>query len=803
MKVCIAEKPSVAREIAFILGARSKKEGYLEGNGYCVTWTFGHLCSLKEPDDYRPDWKKWSLETLPILPESFDTKLIGAKGGKKQFSIIKKLVKQAEVVINCGDAGQEGELIQRWVLQRAGYRGKVLRLWISSLTPEAIRDGFRQLRDGSEFDNLYHAGRSRAVSDWLLGMNATRLYTLKYGGYKQVLSIGRVQTPTLAMLVERHKEIENFVPTTYWELETLYRETLFQCEKGRFLKKEEGEALLQQVQGQPFAILSSEKKKGKEQPPYLFDLTSLQVNANKRFGFTADRTLKIVQKLYEQKLVTYPRVDTVYLPNDQYPKIAGILSKMQQYATFTQPLLGKTIRKSAKVFNDKKVTDHHAIIPTGLERSMPPDEQRIYDAIARRFIAAFYPDCIFAKTTVIGESAGVTFKATGKEILEPGWRILYPKPPSKPAGKQKEEEEKILPAFTAGEEGTHEPNLAEKQTTPPKPYTEATLLRSMETAGKKVDDADLRDLMKANGIGRPSTRAAIIETLFRRKYIRREKKLILPTEMGVQLIDTIQNELLKSPELTGQWEKQLREIEAGSHTAESFIGDMEKMVAALVAEVKQDQNASRLSSPPKAPGKRWKTKTTEDAAAARPSKGKRPESVAKVTGRPCPKCRKGTLLKGKTAYGCSRWREGCSFRLPFAFAEKSIPEKQLLRLLAKGSTVQLNGFSVDGKKQAGNLRLNRAFELLFIPKNAGETPRQAAPAKATAKTKPALRAKPETVPCPKCGVGTVIKGKTAYGCSHWQTGCTFRFPFAEVRRIAAGRPLTASLVRDILNEKVF
>lgn len=802
MKVCIAEKPSVAREIAFVLGARSRKEGYLEGNGYCVTWTFGHLCSLKEPDDYRPEWKKWSLDTLPILPENFDTKLIGNKGGKKQFSIIKKLVKQAEVVINCGDAGQEGELIQRWVLQRAGYRGKVLRLWISSLTPEAIRDGFRQLRDSREFDNLYHAGRSRAVSDWLLGMNATRLYTLKYGGYKQVLSIGRVQTPTLAMLVERHKEIENFVPTTYWELETLYRETLFQCEKGRFLKKEEGEALLQQVQDQAFAILSSEKKKGKEQPPYLFDLTSLQVNANKRFGFTADRTLKIVQKLYEQKLVTYPRVDTVYLPNDQYPKIAGILSKMQQYATFTQPLLGKTIRKSAKVFNDKKVTDHHAIIPTGLEKSLPPDEQRIYDAIARRFIAAFYPDCIFAKTTVIGESAGVTFKTTGKEILEPGWRALYPKPPAKPAGKQKEEEEKILPAFTAGEEGPHEPNLAEKQTTPPKPYTEATLLRSMETAGKKVDDADLRDLMKANGIGRPSTRAAIIETLFRRKYIRREKKLILPTEMGVQLIDTIQNELLKSPELTGQWEKQLREIEAGSHTAESFIGDMEKMVAALVAEVKQDQNASPLSLPPKTPGKRWKTKTPEDTAAARPSTRKRPESAAKVTGQSCPKCRKGTLLKGKTAYGCSRWREGCSFRLPFVFAEKSIPEKQLLRLLAKGSTVQLNGFNVDGKKQAGSLRLNRSFELLFIPKNAGETPRQTAPAKATVKATPTPQSKPEKVLCPKCGVGTVIKGKTAYGCSHWQTGCTFRFPFAEVRRIAAGRPLTASLVRDILNEKV-
>lgn len=805
MQVCIAEKPSVAREIAYILGARTRKDGYLEGNGYCVTWTFGHLCTLKEPDDYQADWKKWALPTLPILPDKFGIKLIGNKGSKKQFGVIKKLLKQAEVVINCGDAGQEGELIQRWVLEQAKYRGKVLRLWISSLTPEAIREGFQKLQDASVFDNLYQAGRSRAVGDWLLGMNATRLYTLKYGGYKQVLSVGRVQTPTLAMLVERHKEIENFVPTPYWELETLYRETVFQCEKGRFLKKEDGEALLKQVQGQTFTILSSKKKKGKEYPPNLFDLTSLQVNANKRFGFTADKTLKIVQKLYEQKLVTYPRVDTVYLPNDQYPKIAGILSKLSQYAQFTQPLLGKTIRKSAKVFNDKKVTDHHAIIPTGLEKSLPLDEQRIYDAIARRFIAAFYPDCIVAKTTVISEAAEVRFKATGKEILEQGWRLLYPKPPAKTGGntnnnkeKNGKEEDNILPTFTEGEHGPHQPSLVDKQTTPPKNYTEATLLRAMETAGKKIDDADLRELMKANGIGRPSTRANIIETLFRRKYIQRKKKLILPTEMGIQLIDTIQNELLKSAELTGQWEKQLRDIEDGEHTSTQFIRDMEKMVSDLVAEVKQDEEATRLSMPQRGRKRQWRKAGVSTTKSGSQAETKTKAGNGSLTDQSCPKCRKGKLLKGRSAYGCSRWQEGCGFRLPFAYAEKTISEKQLFRLLLRGSTVQLKGFKVEGKKQAGRLLFDDNYGLVFEAKNGQSNKPKPTPPKQSTPLKAKTSANLDRPLCPKCGIGHIIRGKTAYGCSHWQTGCSFRFPFEEVRRIADGRALTKALVLEIL-----
>ena len=805
MKVCIAEKPSVAREIAFILGAKSRQDGYLEGNGYCVTWTFGHLCTLKEPDDYQAEWKKWNLQTLPIAPDKFGTKLISNKGSKKQFGVIKRLLKQAELVINCGDAGQEGELIQRWVLEQAKYRGKVLRLWISSLTAEAIRNGFQQLKNGSEFDNLYHAGRSRAICDWLLGMNATRLYTLKYGGYKQVLSVGRVQTPTLAMLVERHQEIENFVPTTFWELETLYRETIFQCEKGRFLKKEDGDLLLEQVQDKIFTIISSTKKKGKEYPPYLFDLTSLQVNANKRFGFSADKTLKIVQKLYEQKLVTYPRVDTVYLPNDQYPKIAGILSKLNKYTQFTQPLLGKTIRKSSKVFNDKKVTDHHAIIPTGLEKSLPVDEQKVYDAIVRRFIAAFYPDCIFSKTTVIGESEGVRFKATGKEILEEGWRALYPKPPAKSNppkkhedGGKKKEEEKILPTFTKGEQGPHEPSLVEKQTKPPKNYTEATLLRSMETAGKKVDNEELRDLMKANGIGRPSTRANIIETLFRRKYIMRKKKLILPTEMGVQLIDTIQNELLKSAELTGQWEKQLREIEEGSFTAESFIGNMQKMVAELVTEVKQAPNTSRISAPDVGHKPKWKKKPANTKTTPKPRSGKAVSGTNKLTEQSCPKCRKGKLLQGKAAYGCSRWKEGCGFRLPFSYAQKKISEKQLFRLLQKGSTVQLKGFTINGQKQTGYLRFNDTYELQFEAKVLYNKPSR--PKKLSiAKGKKEHRSPTAQPPCPKCGIGLVVKGNTAYGCSNWQTGCSFRFPFEAIRRRAKGRPLTKELVISILS----
>jgi DNA topoisomerase III len=816
-KLCIAEKPSVAREIANIIGAKTRQDGYLEGNGYRVTWTFGHLCTLKEPDDYNPDWKKWSLNTLPILPDHFETKLIQQKGISQQFNVIKKLCKEANLVINCGDAGQEGELIQRWVLKQAGYKGKVLRLWISSLTPEAIRQGFNHLKNASDFDNLYYAGSSRAIGDWLLGMNATRLYTLRFGGYKQVLSIGRVQTPTLAMLVERHKEIENFVPEPYWELQTVYREVVFNSEKGRFLKKEEGEVVLQQVQGHPFEILSFEKKKGTEHPPSLFDLTSLQVHCNRRFGYTADQTLKIVQSLYENKVVTYPRVDTTYLPNDVYPKVDGILGKMSSYSQFTQPLLGKPIRKSSKVFNDKKVTDHHAIIPTGVQRSLQGNELNVYDAIARQFIAAFYPDCVFAKTTVIGESNGVKFKATGKEILEEGWRVLFPKPKQSQTSSDqqpknsegKEEEERILPTFQQGETGEHQPALVEKVTQPPKYYTEATLLRAMETAGKQIDDEELRNLMKANGIGRPATRANIIETLFKRQYIQRKRKLIVPTEVGVQLIDTIQVDLLKSAELTGQWEKQLRDMEDGKYNPKVFIDEMKKMVANLVNEVKHAENIQKIESatPLKtavvnstAPTSKTPASKTKNAPKREPKAKPTPNTINKIVGQPCPKCQQGQLLKGKTAYGCSRWKENCSFRLPFEFGEKEIPEKQLLRLLEEGSSVLLSGFKMNGKLEKGKLFLDEDKALQFKIKASPEPKNSVSKTTIQTKAKPAPVQKAADKPtCPKCGVGKVIKGKTAYGCSNWQTGCTFRFSYEEVRKRALGQTLTQALVLRILN----
>ena len=843
MKVCIAEKPSVAREIAFIIGAKSRKDGFFEGNGYAVTWTFGHLCTLKTPDDYRPEWKKWALPTLPLQPEKFETKLITNKGVKKQFGVIKKLFKKAEIVINCGDAGQEGELIQRWVMNQAKYKGKVLRLWISSLTPEAIRDGFKNLRNASNYDNLYYAGFSRAIGDWLLGMNATRLYTLKYGGYKQVLSVGRVQTPTLAMLVERHKEIINFVPKDYWELQTLYRDTQFNCETGRFYKKTEGEAWLQQVVGKLFEILDFSKKKGKEAPWRLFDLTSLQVHCNKRFGYSAENTLKLVQSLYEKKVVTYPRVDTTYLPNDVYPKIAGILGKLTNYSQFTQPLLGKKIRKSAKVFNDKKVTDHHAIIPTGVEKNLPLTEQNVYDAIARRFIAAFYPDCIVANTVVIGgvvkeadfdkkrtkkqddEEAPkkvkkdnfpnhITFKATGKEIIEPGWRVLFPKPPKKRTSlvkraedsDKRKNEERILPSFKVGENGPHTPDLVAKQTKPPKYYTEATLLRAMETAGKKVEDDELRDLMKANGIGRPSTRANIIETLFRRRYAERKKKLIIPTTVGVQLIDTIKNDLLKSAELTGQWEKQLRDIEKGEYAAQHFIAGMRKMVSNLVSEVSAESVIQRLAPVTReirsSSGSNSNSKTSTLGKKRRTTKKKK-VAIDEMT---CPKCQQGTLLKGKAAYGCSHWKTGCTFRLPFSFKAKEIPELQLIRLVEFGSTIQLRGFEENGRRQNGNLLFNEQFELYLKPKTKYKaTPFKKADRKKAKLAKAAQKMTkksvvPDKVPCPKCKKGTVVKGKTAYGCSDWKTGCDFRYTFDNIRAKANGKTLTKELVWQILTQ---
>ena len=589
MKVCIAEKPSVAREIASVLGANTKHDGYYSGNGYAVTYTFGHLCTLKEPNDYKPYWKSWDLNNLPMLPEKFETKVVANSGIQKQFKIVKNLFDKAEVVINCGDAGQEGELIQRWVMNEADYKGEVKRLWISSLTTEAIKEGFKNLKPSKDYDNLYYAGFSRAIGDWLLGMNATRLYTVKHGGYKQVLSVGRVQTPTLAMVVNRFKEIENFKPQPYWELQTLYREILFNYEEGRFLKKEDGEVMANKVKQSDFEILSIEKKRGNEYAPKLFDLTGLQVYCNTKFGFSADETLKIIQSLYEQKLVTYPRVDTTFLPNDVYPKVSGILKKLTNYSALTESLLGKKIKKSSRVFNDKKVTDHHAIIPTGLQSKLQYNQQQVYDIIAKRFIAVFYDDCAVSNTTVLGNAGDVPFKTTGKEVLKKGWRIVFENPDSK--GK----EVGMLPTFVKGEKGPHNPLFIEKETKPPNQFTEASLLRAMETAGKQVDDDELRELMKENGIGRPSTRANIIETLFKRKYIIRNKKQVLPTSAGIKLIDTIQNELLKSAELTGTWEKQLKDIERGAYSVNRFISNMKKMVEHLVYEVRSETKRANIS----------------------------------------------------------------------------------------------------------------------------------------------------------------------------------------------------------------
>ena len=601
MIVCIAEKPSVGRDIAHVLGATQQHDGYMEGNGYQVTWTFGHLCELKEPHEYSPMWKQWSLGQLPMIPQRFGIKLKSDKGVEKQFNTIKRLMESAERIINCGDAGQEGELIQRWVIQMTGAKCPVQRLWISSLTEEAIREGFQTLKDQSEYQSLYEAGLSRAIGDWTLGMNATRLYTLKYRNNttqdKQVLSIGRVQTPTLALIVRRQQEIETFVPVPYWVLTTKYRDVIFSAvmeegDKG-FKTREEGEAALAAVRELPFTVTSVEKKKGTEAPPRLFDLTSLQVECNKRYGFSADLTLQLIQSLYEKKYTTYPRVDTTFLPDDVYPKCPQIMNGLRAYFPLMERIKGKPLAKSKKVFDNKKVTDHHAIIPTGVEaKAMTDVEAKVYDLIVRRFIGAFYPDCLFDTTTVMGQVADIQFKATGKHITDPGWRILWQK--EEQQDDQKDNEEKTLPEFKKGESGPHEPDLAEKQTTPPKPYTEATLLRAMETAGKFVEDEELRDALKENGIGRPSTRAAIIETLFRRHYIRKEKKNLWATPTGVELIGLIKNELLKSAELTGHWERKLRLIESRQYEAKQFIDELKQMVSDLVLSVLSDNTSQRV-----------------------------------------------------------------------------------------------------------------------------------------------------------------------------------------------------------------
>ena len=591
MIVCIAEKPSVAKDIADVLGARSRKEGYFEGNGYQVTWTFGHLCTLKEPHDYTEMWKRWSLGSLPMIPPRFGIKLIPDKGIEKQFAVIERLMQSAEGIVNCGDAGQEGELIQRWVMQKAGARCPVKRLWISSLTEESIREGFKNLKEQSEYQPLYEAGLSRAIGDWLLGMNATRLYTLKYGRNKQVLSIGRVQTPTLALIVKRHHEITNFVPTQYWELKTIYRETTFNATSGRFDSEAEAQEALQKITGEPFTVTDVTAKNGAESAPKLYDLTSLQVDCNKKFGLSADITLQAIQSLYEKKYTTYPRVDTTYLSDDIYPKCGNILKGLRDYQTFTAPLLEKPLQKSKKVFDNKKVTDHHAIIPTGVyPQGLTDIEKKVYDLIVRHFIAAFYPECKFQTTTVLGESADVGFKVTGKVITSPGWRVIFNQDINND-DKEKDDKEKILPPFVKGESGPHTPGLQEKWTTPPKQYTEATLLRAMETAGKFVDDEELREAMKENGIGRPSTRAEIIEKLCKRNYIRRERKNLIATPTGIELISLIRNELLKSAELTGQWEKKLRDIEKRQYEAKTFIDELKTMLAEVVNEVLSDNSS--------------------------------------------------------------------------------------------------------------------------------------------------------------------------------------------------------------------
>ncbi len=763
MKVCIAEKPSVAREIASVLGANTKHDGYYEGNGYAVTYTFGHLCTLKEPNDYKPHWKSWDLNNLPMLPEKFETKVVENTGIQKQFKIIKSLFDKATLVINCGDAGQEGELIQRWVMNEANYKGEVQRLWISSLTTEAIKEGFQNLKPSANYDNLYYAGFSRAIGDWLLGMNATRLYTVKHGGYKQVLSIGRVQTPTLAMVVERFKEIENFKPQPYWELQTLYRETLFSYEEGRFTNKEDGELLANKVKESEFEIIAVEKKNGNEFAPKLFDLTGLQVYCNTKFGFTADETLKIVQTLYEQKVVTYPRVDTTFLPNDIYPKVPGILKNLTNYSSLTQPLLEKKIKKSPKVFNDKKVTDHHAIIPTGVQNNLQYSQQQVYDIITRRFIAVFYDDCLVANTTVLGKAADVTFKTTGKEIIKKGFRVVFEDPNSI------EKEADILPTFTVGEEGPHQPSFLEKETKPPNQFTEATLLRAMETAGKQIDDEDLRELMKENGIGRPSTRANIIETLFRRQYIVRNKKQVLPTPTGIQLIDTIQNELIKSAELTGSWEKQLKDIEKGTFTAGAFIKNMKKMVEALVYEVRSETKRANIS---------------HAVAVLKQEAVVEKKKAAGILAEVCPKCKKNTLIKGKSAYGCGDYNVGCTFVLPYIFTEKKISENQYLRLLQKGSTVNLKDFKIESNLVEGLLRFDQNFKLVLESK------------------KTASKEKLEELTCPKCKRGKILKGKTAYGCGDYKVGCDFKVTFDTVREKLKDQKPTKELVHSILKESV-
>ena len=817
MKVCLAEKPSVAREIAQVIGADRRMDGYYEGNGYQVTWTFGHFCQLKEPDDYRPEWKRWNLHDLPMIPDQFGIKLMRRdEGVVKQFNTIKRLLDGATEVINCGDAGQEGEVIQRWVIHEAKCRKPVKRLWISSLTEEAIRQGFNNLRDGKEFDSLYQAGRSRAVGDWLLGLNATRLFTLKYTTYqdKQLLSIGRVQTPTLALLVDRHHEIANFRPEPYWVLKTQYRDTTFtrintEAEQkqaqdapdeqsrlralGYFVKEDEAKAALAAVQPAPLTVTGVEIKKGRESPPRLFDLTSLQVQCNNQLSLSAEDTLKIVQALYEKKAVSYPRVDTTFLPDDIYPKIPGILRGIG-YQNLTGPLLANKIPKTAKVFNNNKVTDHHAIIPTGSGGPGGGMESSVYDIIVRRFIAAFYPDCEVSNTTVLAEAADYLFRVRGRQILNPGWRVVYGDPaqqtaprPTPPAGASATGAEDnddavstVLPSFAKGESGPHQPRLESKMTQPPKDYTEASLLRGMETAGRNIDDEELRLAMKESGIGRPSTRAAIIETLFKRNYVRRDKKRLLPTPTGIALIGLIRNPTLKSAELTGQWEQKLRQIERNELPSDQFLEELKGLVREMVQEVKTDRSgrllavSSQLLAVSPVQGKA----NAQPAASNSREKANSSQLPANSLGN-CPACQTGHILRGKTAFGCARFREGCQWRLPAEILGKKLTDSQVKSLLSKGRTQLIKGFVTGtGEKLDGALTLDKNLQPELVP---------------AAESKPTTATDPGQVPCPVCKLGTMLKGSSAYGCSRFREDCQFRVPFEW-----GGRKLTDTQLRQLL-----
>lgn len=676
MILCITEKPSVAKDIASIIGANVRREGYYEGGDYKVTWTYGHLCTLKEPADYTDLWKQWSLGALPMIPSKFGIKLIEQDSIVRQFNVIKSLIAEASQVINCGDAGQEGELIQRWVMQKAKCNCPVKRLWISSLTDESIKEGFQSLKPQQQFDNLYYAGLSRAIGDWILGMNATRLYSLKYSSRGKVLSIGRVQTPTLALIVKRHQEIANFVSEDFWELKTVYRDVVFNATSGRFKSPDEANETLTKIKNESFKVKEVTEKKGKESPLRLFDLTSLQVECNKRWGWTAEDTLRLIQSLYEKKVTTYPRVDTTYLSDDIYPKIPEILKRMTPYANYTDILLAKKLPKSKKVFDDTKVTDHHAIIPTGqAPSSLVGDERKLYHLIALRFISAFYPDCVFITTTVMGNVAGVGFKTVGKVIIEPGWRSVYL---SENLTTDEQGEDKILPQFTVGESGTHEPSLLKKMTQPPKFYTEGTLLRAMESAGKTVDDEELRDALKENGIGRPSTRAAIIETLFKRRYIYRERKNIMASQAGIDLIDTINEELLKSAKLTGIWENKLRRIERGEYEASDFIAELKKMVEEIVINVLSDNSSKKIEIVEE--NKTSKTKSKSNSQAKLSPEGER-KRITKFEHILCPKCGKGHILKGRTAFGCSEYKNGCDLKLSFEQYPQTITPSKLNKLI--------------------------------------------------------------------------------------------------------------------------